>query len=561
LIDIEIFKQIDRSQWQNILQLDVSSYLLLSCIRDGWNIGISHMKTTEISKQINTTNLEFKMDYDNMKPLAVKCGYIADFSHLPIERAILLDKADQFSTRTGKGFIYSELTVLGFKEYRLNKGYNWTPIGINNEKFLLKRRKVPNGIQSKLSNGANQKVTRRVIMMNNSEKLLDSSLQSATYSKLIVAEMVSDPSKDYYQFGRSNDGSNDFVIRGPIKLKKNNSIHGSVSRYAMRIECERLPPYQCLIYAGGFNCSNELILDSVTDDIGDGVTTFGVRILKPGSDCWLEISVKGKCTPTAISADLDYSNELVDNTIIDLSGALLLFRKSNYLTHSKYTPDAIISQLNYSKPQCPVLLHDLYFVYTSSRERQFRALKRLEESDQGFIPYGDIVIPMSDHYDIEDDRKPYIFPNCGHVQGFHRSMVGSKCPICRAEGPFVPLNIPCEFSICADIPTHVFNPCGCAGAKSTCEKWSKLKLPVPYSIQYDEKSHSVHTDYRGICPFCCCELDNNKPFTRIILNTDKNGFEPVEPAPNNLEINSNTIEQRLEQRQRQRPCKYPKYFG
>ncbi len=551
MIDIEAFKQIDRFQWQSVLQLDVSSYLLLSCIRDGWNLGFNNVKATEISKQLNE-----KFGYHDTKPLGVKCGYIADFSHLPIERAILLDNADKYSARTGNGVNYAEVTVLGFKEYRLNKDGNWTPIGINNETFLLKRRKIPNGFQIKSAKGTNQIVTRRVVA-GNFEHLLDSSLTSASTrsGKFVVTEMVSDPSKDYYQFGRSNDGSNDFVIRGPIKLKKNNTIFGSVSRYAMRIECERLPPYKCFIFAGGFNSSNELVLDNISDiGDGDGVTTFGIRILKPGSNIWLEISVKGKCTTTAISVELEHDNELVDNTVIDLSGALLLFRKSNYLS-SKFTPEAIIGQLNSAKPQCPVLFHDLYFSYTSSRERQFRALKRLEESDQGYIPYGDIVIPISDHYDVEDNRKPYIFPNCGHVQGFHRSMVGQNCPICRGDSPFVPLAIPCEFSICQDMPTHVFNPCGCAAAKNTCEKWSNLKLPVPYTIQYDEKSHSVHTDYRGVCPFCCCELDTKKPFTRIILNSDKNGFEPV----HNLEKDNTIAKYVLDEQQR--PCKYPKYFG
>jgi hypothetical protein len=45
----------------------------------------------------------------------------------------------------------------------------------------------------------------------------------------------------------------DYVVKGPLHNDIYGNMCGPVSRLACRIECERLPPYRCFIYAGGFN--------------------------------------------------------------------------------------------------------------------------------------------------------------------------------------------------------------------------------------------------------------------------------------------------------------------
>ena len=49
---------------------------------------------------------------------------------------------------------------------------------------------------------------------------------------------------------------NDFVIPGPLRTDPSGKKKGPVSRFACRIECERLPPYRCFLYAGGFSIDN-----------------------------------------------------------------------------------------------------------------------------------------------------------------------------------------------------------------------------------------------------------------------------------------------------------------
>ena len=49
---------------------------------------------------------------------------------------------------------------------------------------------------------------------------------------------------------------NDFVIPGTLRSEPSGKRKGPISRFACRIECERLPPYRCFVYAGGFAMEN-----------------------------------------------------------------------------------------------------------------------------------------------------------------------------------------------------------------------------------------------------------------------------------------------------------------
>ena len=96
---------------------------------------------------------------------------------------------------------------------------------------------------------------------------------------------------------------------------------------------------------------------------------------------------------------------------------------------------------------------------------------------------------------MPEARRPYVFPACGHVHGYHPSLEGAPCPMCRAQGPFVPVALAFDsVAISRDLPTHVFNPCGHAASKSVCEYWGAL--PV-----YDFTPSTLDT-VRPQCPFC-----------------------------------------------------------
>ena len=184
--------------------------------------------------------------------------------------------------------------------------------------------------------------------------------------------------------------------------------------------------------------------------------------------------------------------------------------------------------MNNTKPHCPVLFAALKFTYKS---QLFRALsmkrhkfsgmiawkldkyfmhkeksnfKNINMSElgaasplginfiksKGYSPDGkhfnmqSFFVPQVDNSDIMDlGQRAYIFPACGHMFGYHHSLEKKPCPLCRKQGPFVPLAFVyedgsgmgkkkpgvCEKSnsitsfsnlTSTTTPTHVFNPCG-----------------------------------------------------------------------------------------------------
>lgn len=139
---------------------------------------------------------------------------------------------------------------------------------------------------------------------------------------------------------------------------------------------------------------------------------------------------------------------------------------------------------------------------------------------------GPIHVPLVDYgSNIEEEQRSYVFPACGHVHGYHKSLDGRSCPLCRKHGPFVPIAFAFEASICDQRPTHVFNPCGHVASHRTCRYWSNLKLvSKSHHPQYNSPSgppaRPFSPDCRGliaICPFCATHLDSTVPYSKLIL--------------------------------------------
>ena len=70
--------------------------------------------------------------------------------------------------------------------------------------------------------------------------------------KVALLEYKQNPLYDLFQVGRSAHSGNDFIVPGEVHLDEEGCMAGAVSRWACRIECERLPPFRSFIYAGGF---------------------------------------------------------------------------------------------------------------------------------------------------------------------------------------------------------------------------------------------------------------------------------------------------------------------
>jgi hypothetical protein len=114
--------QIDDKMWVEVLGLDIVHHVLLRMIIDGWKFHIHKL-----------------IPCPNGVPQAVAAGVMADLSSCSFYEANVLDEADKLCVETGAGYIYGQLVLLGYREYRI-QGNGWQPVGMNNEKFVLKRR-------------------------------------------------------------------------------------------------------------------------------------------------------------------------------------------------------------------------------------------------------------------------------------------------------------------------------------------------------------------------------------------------------------------------------------
>jgi len=516
-----------------------------------------------------------------------------------------LREADALADETGEGAVYGQLVVLGYKEYRV-EGSTWHPVGPRNEKFELRRRKHANGIRrahcylrGATEDGPKSAAQKRSAEASHSVTMSVAGSRSAdgkvTAAQRVTVEYVPDAREDMFQLGRMIVPQNDFVVRGPLHLDSGGVLCGPVSRYACRLSCSRLAPYQCTLYAAGFNQERDIFLSEMApkwqlapgevaadDPVGqerlrrerrarrgrgggddaadrdraddddddrrrdrdlaepattkaprrrldsaddasnlaqwDALTTFGVRIWKPEIGAWREVSVHGGVHEPRQRPDLagkrypDEDSVLTNGTIVDLAGIQLLFEsaasmraheraakpgldrrelstgdaKLDGLDHLS-APNRIVARFNARRPQCPVQLHTIRLEYDDDKRKA-----------------------------LAEDRRPFIFPNCGHVHAFAEELKHMPCPLCRTRGPFVELKLEWEPAICDDEPEVVFNPCGHIISERVARKWASLALP---------DNAPPNARYRPICPFCAKPLKTpesrggDQPYNRILFQS------------------------------------------
>ena len=155
----------------------------------------------------------------------------------------------------------------------------------------------------------------------------------------------------------------------------------------------------------------------------DALTTFGVRIWKPEIGAWREVSVHGGVHEPRARADVagkrfaHENSTLTNGTIVDLAGIQLLYESAASMrAHERAAragdrrelsssggpradkipgdpndaaPARIVARFNARRPQCPVQLHTIRLEYDDDKRRA-----------------------------LAQDRRPYIFPACGHVHAF-----------------------------------------------------------------------------------------------------------------------------------------------
>ncbi|XP_050297497.1 protein pellino [Anthonomus grandis grandis] len=393
---------------------------------------------------------------------------------------------------------YGELVILGYNGF-LPQGDR----GRRRSKFVLHKRSIATGV----------KRSRHYVVKtpHSSEAILNSNQHSISYTltrnHAVIVEYTNDEETDMFQIGRSSESPIDFVVMDTIPGDKPGDVkvsQSTISRFACRILCERNNPKIARVYAAGFDSSRNIFLGEKAckwQENGeiDGQTTNGVLIMHPkGSFCggdakcgvWLETSVGGgvftrresRSAPQRGQVVLDETNILQDGTLIDLCGATLLWRSAEGLekTPSKHDLEKVIDEINAGRPQCPVGLNTL-------------------------------VIPRKVSLS-ENQQQPYVYLNCGHVQGLHdwgqdKDSGDRKCPICLELGPVVKVCMGLEpaFYVDSGLPTFAFNPCGHMATEKTVKYWANVGIP-----------HGTNGS-QAVCPFCACPLSSSPGYVRLIF--------------------------------------------
>lgn len=377
--------------------------------------------------------------------------------------------------------------------------------------YILKKKGTPSGVQPfKL----------HLASSDTGMKVVNSQAHSVSYTlsrgNAVVVEYTRDPATDMFQIGRSADSKIDFVVTDTIpgnrRFDDNQDLPKStISRYSCRIVVDREPPHTARVFAAGFDRSCNIFLGEKApkwqneENMMDGLTTNGVLLMNPsgGPSCqptiWREISVCGdvyglrktrSMTEKGKSVEGE-SNILLDGSLIDLCGVVLLWRSAEALPEMPTieTIDKMREVLNASRPQCPVGLTTLRFPSRSEH------------------PFGGTT-----------DTQPHVYQKCGHVHGFHHwdsadihSSDKRTCPVCLQTSSYVPLSLGREPSFYKGAPkaTHAFVPCGHVCSEETVRFWQQV--PIPHGCDA----------FQAICPFCAVPLEGEDGFVKLIFSSDE----------------------------------------
>lgn len=405
-----------------------------------------------------------------------------------------------------KGTIYGALVVLG---------YNGSlPDGEHKRRhrslYILRKKGSPSGVQPYKLHLASS---------NTGMQIVNSEAHSVSYTlsrgNAVVVEYCRDLTTDMFQIGRSADSKIDFVVADTVPGNKRSEVNpetqkSTISRYSCRIVVDRIPPYTARVFAAGFDKSSNIFLGEKApkwqneDNMMDGLTTNGVLLMNPkgGSSCqptiWREISVCGniyglrrtRSTTERGKTVEEESNVLLDGSLIDLCGAVLLWRSAEALKEmaTLETIDKMRECLNASRPQCPVGLTTLRFPSQSE-------------------PSSSVT-----------SAQPYVYLKCGHVHGLHtwnspeRNPADKRtCPVCLQVSSYVPLTLGKEPAFYHGEPaaTHAFVPCGHVCSEETVRFWQQI--PIPHGCDA----------FQAICPFCAQPLEGEDGFVKLIFSNDE----------------------------------------
>ncbi len=438
-------------------------------------------------------------------PLA-SIGLVTDTSMLSSSQVECVTTANESASLHGDGVVYGQLLALGHTSTRWKQQpyglIHMVSSGDINSSLVLRRKSVANG---------------------------DMASNTAITTLAEVAQ------SDVYQLGRAAE--NDMVLEGCLHVssdsrKKGSSasavqLCGPVSRVALTVICERVAPYTVKVYAGGKSSVGIPIRQNDRSSNHsppvDWLTTHGVRLWRPDTGMWVELTASGQAygprpainlpgKPVPVPYDLLPPqarlgtgtspwtwNTLCDGCVLDVGGVYVMYQSPlSMATRVASPPNVILSELNSMEATCPVLFQRINFSYANQVQHIESAHRTaMEHSERSYISNRGAV---SHSYDsalsdnTEDACRPMVFPNCGHVHGYCSRLADSRsCPLCRTPGRLTALIIPFQPALDTGRPTHCFSPCGHTASLAVCKYWSE------HGPEFFDETNKLLTRSSSLC--------------------------------------------------------------
>jgi hypothetical protein len=175
----------------------------------------------------------------------------------------------------------------------------------------------------------------------------------------------------------------------------------------------------------------------------DALPAVGVCVWSPVHRDWVEVSVRGnvyrprESNNDTVERSLSFrTNELVSGSIIDVSGAYLLFQGAQQINSqrtSSVSPANILRDINKKRPHCPVLFSSIEAQYLSDRDRLVDSYSKkfaLNPSGQSGAPSlvgSNGTVSSYRGNDGNGDSAtapPFVFTACGHVHAYSKEFIG-----------------------------------------------------------------------------------------------------------------------------------------
>jgi len=297
---------------------------------------------------------------------------------------------------------------------------------------------------------------------------------------------------EVFRIGRKSDnGSNDFIVRGRYALsQKSDQTTGSIPRNAFELHCHKATGKIELRAIERVRATSGPNVDPPTSpghNASSHVTTAPLMLYLPSQGEWVEVTPSGAFatlrTLRHVLGKEVRASPIPDGSMIAIGGVgMMLIYGSRNAASSRFLP---------------------WYHHVPLSLAAFPAARGI------------------------DYIAPWVYPTCGHCIRYNGSEDVPRpiCPLCNTKGsPVTRLKLPecsgdavfpVELYLDPEVPhTHVMNPCGHSVSQLCARWWSTIAMPASSDVTRGPWAH-IGAEHRRVCFVCGVVLNCLSPYSRL----------------------------------------------